>query len=54
MAYSYPSDGIFSSNLKNHYGLFFLHTLPLKIVFKLPYGLLYQHITEISTFYVKT
>ena len=28
---------------KNHYELFFLHTLPSKIVFKLPYALLLKH-----------
>ena len=38
-----PERWNFQFALKNHYGFFFLHTLPSKIVFKFPYALLYQH-----------
>ena len=36
---------------KNHYGFFFLHTLPMTISFKLEYVLFYQFYAKITTFF---
>ena len=36
---------------KNHYGLFFLHTLPSTIAFRLEYVLFYQFYAKITTFF---
>ena len=36
---------------KNHYGFFFLHTLPSTIAFKLEYVLFYQFCAKITTFF---
>ena len=36
---------------KNHYGFFFLHTLPSTIAFRLEYVLFYQFYTKITTFF---
>ena len=35
---------------KNHYGFFFLHTLPLTIAFRFEYVLFYQFYAKITTF----
>ena len=51
MPNSYPSDGIFNLQLKNHYGFFLLHTLPSTIVFRLEYVLLYQFYAVITIFF---
>ena len=36
---------------KNHYGFFFLYSLPLTIVFRLEYVLFYQLYAKITTFF---
>ena len=36
---------------KNHYGFFFLHTLPSTIAFRLEYVLFYQFYAKITTFF---
>ena len=36
---------------KNHYGLFFLHTLPSTIAFRLEYVLFYQFYAKMTTFF---
>ena len=41
----------FQFALKNHYGFFFLHTLPSTIAFRLEYVLFYQFYTKITTFF---
>ena len=38
---------------KNHYGFFFLHTLPSTIAFRLEYVLFYQFYTKITTFFIR-
>ena len=52
MPNSYPSDGIFSLHLTAIMDLFFLHTLPSTIAFRLgSYVLFYQFYAEITTFF---
>ena len=43
----------FQFTLKNHYGFFFLHTLPLTITFRLEYVLFHQFYAKITTFFIK-
>ena len=41
----------FQFAMKNHYGFFFLHTLPSTIAFRLDYVLFYHFYTKITTFF---
>ena len=53
MPNSYPEWRNFQLAPNDHYGFFFLHTLPLTIAFKLLYVSFYQYDAEISTFSAK-
>ena len=48
---SYPEWRIFKFTPHNHYGFFFLHTLPSTITFRLEYVLFYQIYAEITIFF---
>ena len=49
MSNSYPKWWNFQFAPNNHYGFFFLHTLPSTIAFRLEYVLIYQFYTEMTT-----
>ena len=46
-----PESRNFKFALKNHYGFFFLHTLPSTVAFRLEYVLLYLFYATITTFF---
>ena len=50
MLNSYPEWRHFQFAPNNHYGFFFLHTLPSTIAFRFEYVLVYQFYAEITTF----
>ena len=51
MPNSYPEWRNFRFAPNNHYGFFFLHTLPSTIAFRLEYVLFYQFYAKITTFF---
>ena len=53
MPNSYPELRNFQFAPNHHYGFFFLHTVPSKILFKLGYALFYQFNAEITIFSIK-